>query len=268
MIALGHIGTGNWGITVMNMMSKFATIKRCYGHQNRDLMPKGVKISEINDIINDRSLDGIVIASPPETHYKLAKRCLKSGHNIFVEKPMSLTVKEGQELVDLARVNNLIIMVGFIYLYSDEYISKIKKIRNVNNIKSYFMQTEFRHLVPCLINLGSHFVALILDFYNENPIDVKVGGDDDDAFIVMDFGSKNGDVYASRKSKSKKREVIFMENEKILYNWDILKINHEVDNPLLNECRHFVECLKNNSEPNTNGLMGLKIMKLVSGELP
>jgi len=269
MVVLGHIGTGTWGIKLLQMMSRFAAIKSCYGHQNRDLVPKGVEIvNDVNDVIYDRTLDGIVIASPPETLYELAKKSLQSGHNIFVEKPMCLTAKEAQDLIDLTHINNLKIMVGFVYLYSNEYDRIRRNIRTVNNIRAYFMQTEFKHPTPCLINLGSHFVALALDLYNENPIATKIEGNDDDAVIGMNFSNKKADVYASRKAKSQKREIIFIEDEKILYEWDVLKINYEVDNPLLNECRHFVDCLKTNSTPKTNGLMGFKTIKLITGEAP
>ena len=77
-MTLGHIGTGNWGIKLLNTMNRFAIVKSCYGHQNMNLIPNTVKrVGSIDDIINDK-LDGIVIATPPETHYKLAKKCLKS----------------------------------------------------------------------------------------------------------------------------------------------------------------------------------------------
>jgi len=268
MVVLGHIGTGAWGIRLLQMMNRFATVKSCYGHQNIDLIPKGVRVvKNVDEIIYDNTLNGTVIATSPETHYELSKKCLKSGHHIFVEKPMCLTVKEAQDLIDLARANKLKIMVGFIYLYSDEYLKIKRNFHNINNIKAYFMQTKFRHPTPSLTNLGSHFVALALDFYDENPTDVKVEGNDDSGIISIDFGNKKAEVHASRVSKSKKREVIFMEDGKVIYHWDILKINHENDNPLLNECKHFVECLKTNSTPRTNGLVGLKTTKLIMGEL-
>jgi len=131
MLVLGHMGTGTWGIKVLQMMSRFATIKSCYGHQNINLIPNGVRVvKDVNEIIYDNTLNGIVITTPPETHYELARESLKAGHNIFVEKPMCLTVKEAQDLIDLAHVNELKIMVGFIYLYSNEY-AKIK--RNFRN---------------------------------------------------------------------------------------------------------------------------------------
>jgi len=116
--------------------------------------------------------------------------------------------------------------------------------------------------------LGSHFFALALDFYKQNPTDVKIEGNDDDAIINIDFGNKKAKVHASRKSKSQKREVLFMEDEKIIYYWDTLKMNYEIDNPLMNECRHFINCLKTNSNPKTDGLLGLKTTKLILGESP
>lgn len=269
MVVLGHIGTGAWGIKLLQMMNKFATIKSCYGHQNRDLIPNRVRIvKDLDEIIYDNTLDGIVIATSPETHYELSKKCLKSGHNIFVEKPMCLTVKEAQDLIHLAHTNKLKIMVGFVYLYSNEYTKIKRNFHNINNIKAYFMQTEFKHPISALINLGSHFVALVLDFYNENPTNVKIEGNDDSAIISIGFGNKKAEVHASRISKSKRREVIFMKGKKVIYRWNILKMNYEIDNPLLNECRHFIKCLKTNSNPQTNGLMALKTTKLIMGELP
>jgi UDP-2-acetamido-3-amino-2,3-dideoxy-glucuronate N-acetyltransferase len=269
MVKLGHIGTGRWGIRLLQMMSRVASIKSCYGHQNRDSIPEGVRIVEdINDIVSDGNLDAVVIASPPETHYELGKKCLMANKNVFIEKPMCLSGKDARELVDLAAQRHLKLMVGFVYLYSNEYRAVKNNIANINNIRAYFLQTESKPGLSCLNNLGSHFIALALDLYGGNPVNVTINGDDNSAIMYINFVNGEAEIHASSKSGSQRRGVVFLHNEKILYDWNILRINFAVDDPLLNECRHFIDCIENNSMPQTDGLLGYKIIKLIMGELP
>lgn len=58
-----------------------------------------------------------MISSPASTHYNLAKQAFLASKNVFVEKPLSLSVKEGEELVKIAKKKELILMVGHLLLF-------------------------------------------------------------------------------------------------------------------------------------------------------
>jgi UDP-2-acetamido-3-amino-2,3-dideoxy-glucuronate N-acetyltransferase len=225
-------------------------------------------VHDVDEIILDEELDGIVIASSPETHYGLARKCLECGHNLFVEKPMCTDINEAQILFELAQASKLKVMVGFVYLYSSEY-SRIKQnSRETDLIEAHFMKTKSRHDIPCMINLGSHFVALSLDFYEQNPTTLSLEGDADDAVIDISFPDGKARIYASYRSESPQRDVLFIRERETICRWDINNIDYHTDNPLKNECKHFVDYLQNDVEPKTDALLGLKVAKLVGGVLP
>ena len=68
-------------------------------------------------MIHNESIQAIVIATSAHTHYDLAHQALVAGKHVFVEKPITLNVDQGQELADLAQKHNLTLMVGHLVLY-------------------------------------------------------------------------------------------------------------------------------------------------------
>lgn len=269
MVLLGQIGTGSWGIKLLNTMNSLATVKSCYGQQNRDSIPRNVKIvHDIDEIILDEELDGILIASSPESHYELAKKSLERGHNLFIEKPMCTDANEAQVLVELAQANKLKLMVGFVYLYSNEYNRLKRDLQGIDNIEAYFMKSKTKFHTPCMLDLGSHFVALALDFFGHVPTAVELKGDSEDAVIDIGFLTETARIYASYKSEYQRRDVSFMRNKKTIYRWDVISMDNNIDNPLINECKQFVDYLQNDVEPKTGALLGLKVTKLIGGIIP
>ena len=78
----------------------------------RNLYPQ-VKVSDrLSNLYQDPLIDGIVVATPAESHYQVVKEALLAGKDIFVEKPLALKVEEGGELLDLAREKKRVLMAG------------------------------------------------------------------------------------------------------------------------------------------------------------
>jgi predicted dehydrogenase len=77
--------------------------------------------------LSRREVTGVVIATPPNTHYDIAMKALSSGKHVFIEKPMTLDDEEAAEIVALADAKDLVVFVGHIFLYSPEII-KLKEI--------------------------------------------------------------------------------------------------------------------------------------------
>jgi predicted dehydrogenase len=269
MVLLGQIGTGSWGIKLLKTINSLATVKSCYGQQNKDSIPRNVKIvHDVDEIVLDEELDGILIASPPESHYELAKKCLERGHNLFIEKPMCTDANEAQVLVELARANKLKLMVGFVYLYSNEYDRLKRDLHGIDNIEAYFMKSKPKPHTPCMLDLGSHFVALALDFYGHVATAVALKGDSEDAVVDIRFSTGTARIHASYKSEHQRREVSFMRDRKTIYRWNVISADYNIDNPLMNECERFVDYLQNDVAPKTDALLGLEVTKLVGGMLP
>src|SRR3989344_3769435 len=110
MISVGLIGLGYWG---PNYLRIFSQLDGCKMPACSDLDQKRLDafkknhpdINFTNDYktLFDSKLDAVVIATPTNTHYELAKYALKKGVHVLIEKPLSLSVKESEELCAIAK---------------------------------------------------------------------------------------------------------------------------------------------------------------------
>ena len=82
---------------------------------------------ELDVILSDQDIEGIVIATPASTHFKVSKLCLQKEKHVFVEKPITLNVEEAEELVALAEKKRKQLMIGHLLQYHNHFI-EFKKI--------------------------------------------------------------------------------------------------------------------------------------------
>ncbi len=132
---LGIIGCGRWG------MNHIRTAAKRFGNQLKyacdldearrdkvlEIAPDVTFTSKFEDVFNDTEINAVVIATPAETHYRLAKMALEKGKNVLVEKPIALFSDQARELEALAKKEKRILMVGHILLYHNA-IRKIKSL--------------------------------------------------------------------------------------------------------------------------------------------
>lgn len=78
--------------------------------------------TDYNDVLGISDLDAVFISATPETvHYPMAKACLEAGKHVFLEKPISLTLIEADELVDLATANGVKFTVGYSQRFNPKF---------------------------------------------------------------------------------------------------------------------------------------------------
>src|SRR3989344_1908026 len=95
----------------------------------RKRFPSVMLTTNYNEILQDDDLDAVVVAVPARYHYEIAKKALEAGKDVLIEKPMTLSVKDAKELVDLAKKNKKILMIDHTFLFT-EAIHKLKEIIN------------------------------------------------------------------------------------------------------------------------------------------
>ena len=100
---LAIVGIGYWGKKLVSEFSKIANIKFCYSQGNTSNInwihrnyPKVNFCKNFQDILNDPTIDGVIIASPIDTHFEYALKSLKSKKHVFIEKPISTNKNQGQ----------------------------------------------------------------------------------------------------------------------------------------------------------------------------
>src|SRR4029077_12610136 len=115
-------GCGYWGKNLVRNFHALGALRWVCDVQEDPLRQVqkdfGVRISQdLDSILQDDQVGGVVIAAPAVEHFTLARKSLLAGKNVFVEKPLSLRSSEGRELIALARDGKRILMVGHILEY-------------------------------------------------------------------------------------------------------------------------------------------------------
>jgi len=117
------IGCGYWG---KNLVRNFYNLDALHtvcdltetGRATAtELAPTALIVDTIQAVIDNPEIQGVVIATPAETHFSLVQQALKAGKDVFVEKPLALTYEEGASLVQLAHTRQRMLMVGHVLEY-------------------------------------------------------------------------------------------------------------------------------------------------------
>lgn len=172
------------------------------------------------------NVDGVIIATPTETHYQIAKDFLKSGTHILLEKPITSRQDQAQELIDLAQTRQLILQVGFLERFNPA-ISKILPIIKKPLLIESRRSSEFTGRstdIDVVLDLMIHDIDLILSIVREDVCDIRAQGV---SFITdkLDMASariefSNGciaDLNASRISSKKERTLTVFEGNQIFF---------------------------------------------------
>ena len=132
--ALGYLG----GLVDSNL-SLIENYKKDY--------PKIKIFNELDEALSNNFFDGFVVATPAETHFKIAKKIINNNFHLLVEKPLTLSIDDAKELVELSKIKNINLMVGHLMLFHPA-IRKIKKMIDENIIG------DLQYVYSNRLNLG------------------------------------------------------------------------------------------------------------------
>jgi len=184
------IGAGYWGKNILRNLYELGVLHSVCDNNPKIIEDNKEKFPEVNYtdsfevILKDPQIKAVFIATPAITHYNLVKQAILANKDVFVEKPLSLTVKEGEELVQLAHAQKRILMVGHILQYHPA-VCKLKdmifqgelgQIRYVysNRLNIGKLRTEEN----ILWSFAPHDISVILMLLDEEPVRVSAFGGD------------------------------------------------------------------------------------------
>jgi predicted dehydrogenase len=140
----------------------------------------GVKTAE--EIINDKDIDAVVVATPVFTHFALAKKALENGKHVLIEKPMTSTVAQAEELIELAAQKGLTLMADHTFLYTGA-VQKMKELIDTGIVgtPSYFDSSRinlglFQPDVNVLWDLAPHDISILTYLITEAPFSINATG--------------------------------------------------------------------------------------------
>ncbi|MBI1812963.1 Gfo/Idh/MocA family oxidoreductase [Candidatus Peregrinibacteria bacterium] len=139
-------------------------------------------VSDAISILHDPRIDAVAIATPPSTHFALARKALEIGKHVLVEKPMAMTSIEAQALIGLARARKRILMVGHTFIYTSS-VQKIRSlIENGELGDLYYIDSVRFNLgllqgdASVLWDLAPHDLSIFLYLVDERPTAVQAFG--------------------------------------------------------------------------------------------
>ena len=305
------VGSGYWG---KNLVRNFHALGALAGICDTDprvlqsLQEKydGVAtVQRFEEILDGSgpSADAIAIATPAESHYQLTRKALLAGKHVFVEKPLSLTVEEGEELVELAADKQLTLMVGHILQYH-QAVTRLKELVDKGDLgKIQYLYSnrlnigKIRAEENILWSFAPHDISVILMLLGEMPETVYAAGGTylqqkipDTTLTTMDFPSGvRAHIFVSWLHPFKEQKLVVVGDKKMAVFDDVTEeklllyphkiewhhripvaakaeaelVKVKMEEPLREECQHFLDCVTKGMTPRTDGREGLRVLQVL-----
>lgn len=186
--------------------------------------------TELDDLLGDPNLDGILLATPVYTHYDLARRCLEAGKHVFVEKPLAPSTAQATELIDVSVETGRLLMCGHTFLYSPPVRAVRRLIASGELGDLFFISSSRVNLglhqrdVSVIWDLGPHDFSILCYWLGEVPTTIRATGRDsivpgiaDVAFVTLEYGSGLiANVELSWLAPSKLRRTVIVGSRKMV----------------------------------------------------
>jgi predicted dehydrogenase len=268
----------------------------------RELAPEVKVCADPGEVWDDSDIAAVMIATPAASHYSLAVAALDAGRDVFVEKPLTVDLKDARDLVARARAAGRILMVGHLLEYHPA-IDRLRKLVADGTIG------DLRYISSTRLNLGKirteenalwsfapHDIAVIVGLVGRLPVEVVATGG---AYVspnvadvtVTQFLFDNGvrsHIYVSWLHPFKEQRLVVIGSRKMvsfcdvtkeLVTWDVevewkagqpipvrhdgVRLDFDGDEPLRLECQHFLECVETRRTPRTDGTNGVTVLELL-----
>jgi predicted dehydrogenase len=311
MTSIGMIGAGRWGgnwIRTLNSLPGtqlrwVCDVSPVSLDRVKQQFPHVQTTTQLDDLLHDKTLDGIVIATIAPTHFTVASKALSAGKHVLVEKPMTLTTSDAVALTDLAQRLHRVLMVGHLL----EYHPIIRYIRGMIDSGEL---GEVHYLYQQRLNLGTiradenawwslapHDLSVANRLLGAAPISVQCRGQNivnanvaDVVFAALEYpGGKLAHVHVSWLDPHKSRKLVVIGSRKmVIFDdaaeqkllvldkgfervGDIVTLKQgattmptpDAAEPLSLEAQHFIDCIRTGARPISDGVAGAQVVSVL-----
>jgi predicted dehydrogenase len=231
-------GLGYWGPNLLRVLAETPGVRvnwMCELDEERRSRfsrryPGIAATADFDDLLEDDSLDAIIVATPVFTHVELCTSALLAGKHVFVEKPLATSSALADELITLAEIQGCVLMCGHTFVYSPAVgaIKEMLRERALGDL--YFISSNRVNLglhqrdISVLWDLGPHDFSILVHWLDELPVSVRAVGRDsvvpgivDVAFVSLSFASGLvANVELSWLAPSKLRRTVLVGSEKMV----------------------------------------------------
>jgi predicted dehydrogenase len=207
-VGIAVVGTGDWGA---NLVRNFANVKGgrlallCDSDAQRltraaAQAPEARRATDAREVASAADVQAVVISSSAISHYPLAKAMLEAGKDVYVEKPLALSVEHAEGMVRLARERGRILMVGHLLIHHPavQYLKRLVQEGALGDIHYLYTQRvnlgRVRRDENALWSFAPHDISVILHLLGDQPLDVTARGSaflqekvEDVAFLNLRF---------------------------------------------------------------------------------
>jgi len=217
-IQFGVIGLGYWGPNLLRTINSnpYCNLKTAVDVDSNKLRhfqkiyEETIFVNDLEQCLKDEFIDYIIVATPPETHFEIAKKCLQSKKNILVTKPLCLNLSESKTLLEISKINDSNIFIDETFIFSNQVIELKKLINNKNEFGDLtFINSNrvnlglFQQNTSVLWDLAPHDIAISSYILDEYPDKVR-------CTAVNPFSNKDlYESYANCEYHFSKKGVIF-----------------------------------------------------------
>jgi predicted dehydrogenase len=182
------VGCGYWGKNLVRVFHALGALETvCDAHEGcrevaRRMAPDVAVVADFDQVLHDPNVEGLVIATPAETHFRLGMKALDAGKHLFVEKPLALNYREGLALVRQAHARHLQLMVGHILEYHPAIVELTRRVQagalgTLHYIYSNRLNLgKVRREENILWSFAPHDIAVILRLVGDLPLEVCATG--------------------------------------------------------------------------------------------
>ncbi len=188
-VLVAVIGAGYWGKNLVRNYNEIGALHSICDSSTAAIKTFKNQYPDVNcttsfqEILDNNEIDGVVIAAPAAMHFLLAREALLSGKDVFVEKPLALSLEEAEELAAIAERESKILMVGHLLQYHPAFIKlkeliKSGELGRINYIYSHRLNFgKIRREEDILWSFAPHDISMILSIASEAPEAVSaIGG--------------------------------------------------------------------------------------------
>ncbi len=302
------LGCGAWGANIVRTADALGSLRAVVdptpaGRAKAAQIAPEVKVYDsIEPVLADRAINGVMIATPAETHYSLAIKAIDAGKDVFVEKPLTINVDEARDLVTRAEGADRILMVGHLLEYHPAILKLHELIQagelgKINYVMSNRLNLgKIRTEENALWSFAPHDIAVILRLVGAMPLQiVATGGSYVQANIadvtvtqlLFDNGVRSH-IFVSWLHPFKEQRLVVIGSKKmasfddvakklVLYDqrvdWEAgqpvpvrgegVEVEYPDDEPLRQEVKHFLHCIRTRQRPRTDGQNGLRVLQIL-----
>lgn len=233
MSKIAIVGVGAWGKNLArNFMELGCLAAVCSEHFSADQLEQwqGVPVRNFKELLQDKSIKGIVIATPTPSHKHLTEEALKAGKHVFVEKPLANSSEEAYELCDVAKRHEKCLMVGHLMRYHpcfERLLSEVQSgaigdvlhisLRRCNFGKFRSYESIVRDFAPHDLSMLYALLGSDLEFNcKTRATGPKLMPNEDQVSVSLDVREKTVDLFFSRVWPIKEQMIIVQGSKGIL----------------------------------------------------